>query len=96
MVGIIGVKPMDIFSGEPSFVNPLTTYELNWPTSKSCASSKVFLSTLVLFSTLLKKESDNFIVNVYKSTLNTQLIVNLSSSIISFLMLVFIIVFKKL
>ncbi len=40
--------------------------------------------------TLLKKESDNFIVNVYKSTLNTQLIVNLSSSIISFLMLVLV------
>lgn len=40
--------------------------------------------------TLLKEESDKFIVSVYKSTLKTQLIVNLSSSIISFLMLVFV------
>ena len=38
----------------------------------------------------IKTEAENFIANIYTSTLNTQLIVNVSSSLISFLLLVFV------
>ena len=38
----------------------------------------------------LKNEIDDFIINIYRSTFKTQLILNLSSSIISFLLLVLV------